>query len=161
MEQLGALGRVDARLSARRPATAGERPAERRRPRRRTGPRRRRRRRAQRLHRQDSTAAGGRLVGLDARVYGRFVPECPASKRRRDNTSHQRDRQTERRHSSESIVMTTTEQTLSCTSLRSSVAYQPPQRAYTLYQYKRTLHIPVMNTFVRQMAVRKPDNMTI
>jgi len=95
VEQLGTLGRVDARLAAGRPV--GERASERRRARRRTGSRRHRSRRAQSLHRQGATSApsagrggGGRsLVGLDAGVDGCFVAYRAPSQRRRDNASHQ------------------------------------------------------------------------
>ena len=73
VEQLGALGCVRSVLTARRLATTGERPTERRGPRRRslTAAAARRSRRAQRLHRE---AARG-LVGLDAGVDGRLVAE--------------------------------------------------------------------------------------
>ena len=83
MEQLGALRCVDSALAARRPAAEG--PTERRRPRRWTAAAARRRRRAQSLHRE----AAGDLVGLDARVDGRFVAEGTPSQRRRNNAGHQ------------------------------------------------------------------------
>jgi len=121
VEQLGALGRVDARLPARRPAA--ERPSERRRPRRRTAGAagRRRRRRTERLHRQPAGPGRRRrrLVGLDARVDRRLVAERPPSQRRRDDAGHRRDRATDRERLPESIDgrSPSSEQTLSCTRL--------------------------------------------